>query len=78
MVKSASFEWGRCPCGGTYEHRFVEVKMTVAGTPVVMNDVPQGACPNCGGRVYKAEGLSRIEGTLKGEAFDRRLNRRGA
>ena len=30
-------------------------------------------CPNCGSRVYKAETLARIEGTMKNESFDRRL-----
>jgi hypothetical protein len=67
--------WGRCPCGGIYEQRVVEVKMNVGGNPVILTDVLQGACPNCGSRVYKAETLARIEATMKGESLDRRLNR---
>jgi hypothetical protein len=67
--------FGRCPCGGIYEQRVVEVKMNVDGNPVILTDVLQGACPNCGSRVYKAETLARIEATMKGESLDRRLNR---
>jgi hypothetical protein len=75
MARSAAYNWGRCPCGGQYEHRLVEVKMTVEGKPVTLSDVFQGACPACGSRVYKAEQLARVEGTMKNEPLDRRLNR---
>ena len=33
-------------------------------------------CPSCGGRVYKAETLARIESVMRNESVDRRLNRR--
>lgn len=62
-------DYGRCPCTGQYENRFVEVRMTVGGKVVVLTDVPQGACPMCGSRVYKAEVLERIESLMKGERF---------
>jgi YgiT-type zinc finger domain-containing protein len=75
MTTSAAFEWGACPCGGKFENRMIEVRMTVDGKPVVMTDVPQGVCPNCGSRVYRAEMLERIECGMKRVAFDRRLNR---
>ena len=75
MVRSAAFDWGRCPCGGTYEHRLIEVRMTVAAEPVTLSNVPQGVCPSCGSRVYKAESIGRVEETMKGERLDRRLNR---
>jgi YgiT-type zinc finger domain-containing protein len=58
-------DYGRCPCGGTYENRFVEVRLNVAGKTVVLTQVPQGACPNCGSRVYKGEVLERIESLMK-------------
>ena len=74
MIQSAADDWGRCPCSGEYEHRLVEVNLTVDGKRVTLTDVPQGACPNCGSRVYKAETLARIEGVLKNEPFDRRLS----
>jgi YgiT-type zinc finger domain-containing protein len=64
-------DYGRCPCTGQYEHRFVEVRMTVQGKVVVLTDVPQGACPLCGSRVYKAEILERIESLMKHERFQR-------
>jgi YgiT-type zinc finger domain-containing protein len=66
-------DYGRCPCGGAYEHRYVEVRMTVGGKVVVLTDVPQGACPNCGSRVYKPEVLERIEFLMKGEKVRRAL-----
>lgn len=58
-------EYGRCLCSGKYENRSVEVRMTVAGKVVVLTKVPQGACPLCGSRVYKAEVLERIESLMK-------------
>ena len=73
MSQSTAYEWGSCPCGGRYEHRPVEVDMTVAGQRITLTDVAQGGCPNCGSRVYKAETLARIEGVMKHELFDRRL-----
>jgi YgiT-type zinc finger domain-containing protein len=74
MIESAAFEWGRCPCGGYYETRMVEVKMNVAGRHIILTDVPQGVCANCGSRVYKAETLARIEGIMKNEPLDRKLS----
>jgi hypothetical protein len=75
MTRSAAYQWGRCPCGGTYEERVVEINMKVEGQVVQLTDVLQGACPNCGSRVYKAEMLGRIEAAMKNEPLDRRLNR---
>jgi hypothetical protein len=55
-------EYGRCPCGGTYDHRWVEVRMQVPdGEPIVQTNVPQGACQTCGSRVYKAQILDLLE-----------------
>lgn len=56
--------YGKCPCGGVYETRSVEVRMTVEEGPVILTDVSQGACPKCGSRVYKAETLERIESLM--------------
>ncbi len=66
------FEYGRCPCSGSYQHRAVEVRMTVNGRTVVLTAVPQGACPVCGSRVYKAEVLERIESLMKAGRFEKR------
>jgi len=62
------YEFGRCPCGGTYESKLVEVRMTVQGEVVVLSDVPQGACPVCGSRVYKAGMLEDIEALMRGRS----------
>lgn len=59
--------YGRCPCSGTYEERSVEVRMTIAGTSVVLSDLPQGACPLCGSRIYKAGVLDAIEALMRSQ-----------
>jgi YgiT-type zinc finger domain-containing protein len=66
-------EYGRCPCTGRYERREVEVRMTVQGRMVVVAGVPQGACPTCGSRIYKAEILARIEALMAADPEDPRL-----
>ncbi len=66
-------DYGMCPCGGSYAHRAVEVRMTVNGKIVVLTDVPQGACPSCGSRVYKPEVLERIESLMKTAQFKRAI-----
>jgi hypothetical protein len=58
-------DFGRCPCGGAYERRTVEVRLTALQEPIVLSDVPQGACPNCGSRVYKAGVLRMIERQMR-------------
>jgi YgiT-type zinc finger domain-containing protein len=63
--------YGRCPCSGSYQGRSVEVRLTVNGKVVVLTNVPQGACPNCGSRVYKGEVLERIESLMKGKKVKR-------
>ena len=64
-------DYGRCPCTGVYQQRFVEVRMNVKGKTVVLTGVPQGACPQCGSRVYKAEVLERLESLMKSEPVRR-------
>jgi hypothetical protein len=49
--------YGMCPCGGEYEARLVEVRMGER----TLSDVPQGACPLCGSRVYRGDVLAVIE-----------------
>jgi hypothetical protein len=60
--------YGRCSCSGTYDERWVEVRMTVADTAVVLSDVPQGACPLCGSRIYKAGLLDAIQALMRSPA----------
>jgi YgiT-type zinc finger domain-containing protein len=58
--------YGICPCGGTYEERTVEVRLTNrAGDGVTLPEIPQGACPVCGSRVYKLAVLQRIEAAMR-------------
>jgi hypothetical protein len=57
--------FGSCPCGGHFENRWVQVRMT-AGGKVLLKDVPQGTCSLCGSRVYLLETLARIESVFKG------------
>ena len=58
-------EYGKCPCGGHFENRQVEVRMTIFGRAVVLPGVPQGVCRKCGSRVYKAQILECIESLMK-------------
>lgn len=57
--------YGNCPCRGAYQNRWVEVRLNVNGKILVLTNVPQGACPNCGSRVYKGDTLERIESIMK-------------
>ena len=63
-MSNASEQFGTCPCSGHYDQRFVEVRMRVDGEVIVLTDVPQGACPNCGSRVYKADVLEMVEAIM--------------
>jgi YgiT-type zinc finger domain-containing protein len=66
VTAPGQLEYGLCACGGHFEQRYVEIRMTVDGSPTVVTDVPQGACPLCGSRVYKAALLEEIERTMRG------------
>ncbi len=56
--------YGRCPCSGAFTSRTVEVRIAVGGRTVHMEDVPQGACPDCGTRVYRPDVLERLESLM--------------
>ena len=64
-----SLEFGSCPCGGTYERQAVEVTLKIEGSAVSLKSVPQGVCPECGSRVYKAATLRCIESLMKQHEF---------
>jgi YgiT-type zinc finger domain-containing protein len=68
VVSARAMTYGRCPCSGSYELRSVELRMSVDGEAVVLTDVPQGACPKCGARVYKGGILEIVEVIMRGEA----------
>jgi YgiT-type zinc finger domain-containing protein len=59
IVTGMATEYGRCPCSGRYERRLVDVHFN--GGQVVLPNVPQGACPVCGSRVYNSAVLGWIE-----------------
>ncbi len=60
------YEYGPCGCGAYFERHWVEVRTEVAGEPIVLSDLPQGVCPSCGSKVYKAEILELIEAIVGG------------
>jgi hypothetical protein len=66
MPLSRVFDYGTCPCGGKYDNHMVEVRIKGVGDEPVLKNVPQGVCPVCGGRVYKAQVLERIEAIFRG------------
>ncbi|MFI8993253.1 hypothetical protein [Streptomyces sp. NPDC053542] len=64
--------YGRCPCGGRYEERLVEVRVVdPQGTEHLLTKVPQGCCATCNMRVYKLAVLQRIEAVYKGVDLSR-------
>ena len=61
MPLSRVFDYGTCPCGGEHNSGMIPVTIhRAAGEPIVLS-VPQGTCPLCGSRVYKAQVLERVE-----------------
>ena len=63
MIAAPDFE--KCPCGGRFDTRLVEVRMTSRDGPVTLNDIPQGVCGNCGSRVYRRATLTQIEAVYR-------------
>ena len=74
MIKSKAYDYGQCGCGNRTDHRQIEVRMTIAGTDVVIDSVPQGTCSSCGSRYYKADILETIEALMLGHKRERRSN----
>ena len=73
MAQADPIDFGQCSCTGTYALNWVEVRFTAAdGGVVSATDVPQGRCPKCGSRCYKAWELrvleDRLRITLRGRA----------
>jgi hypothetical protein len=66
------YDYGYCPCTGTYEHRFIEVELSVAQRNVVIKDIPQGECPICGSQVYKMQVMERIETLMRADRSSER------
>jgi hypothetical protein len=58
-------------CGAVYEPRTVEVRRE----DVVLHDVQQGACPECGSRVYLRPTLERIESIMWSQGTDPVMDR---
>ena len=66
-----ALDYGMCPCSGKYMHRMVEVRMQVNYRPILLKEIPQGACPECGSRIYKTEYLEYIESLMKSTIVER-------
>jgi hypothetical protein len=58
--------FGRCPCTGLYQRRFVEVRFKGQ----LLQNIPQGYCPQCGSRVYQAFVLRWLEAALQRSQLD--------
>ncbi len=58
-------DYGKCPCAGTYRERFVDIRFQKADGSVALTDVSQGACLQCGSRVYKADLLAVLEALMR-------------
>jgi YgiT-type zinc finger domain-containing protein len=60
--------YGSCTCGGVYEPRLVDVRMTVGDRSITLSEVAQGVCPACGSHVYSAAELESIEAVFHSHA----------
>ena len=67
----SGFRRNACRCGGVYEPRTVEVRRE----GVVLHDVQQGVCPECGSRVYLRPTLERIEAIMWSHGTDPVMDR---
>lgn len=54
-------DYGVCECDTPFESCYLDVRLSICDTIVVLSGVPQGVCPNCGCRVYKPGTLERLE-----------------
>jgi hypothetical protein len=72
-METLDSRFGLCPCGGQFEDRRVEIKMAATGADVSLKDVDQGVCPTCGGRVYKADALERVETVFRAARLDPKI-----
>ena len=66
-INDMAFSYNGCPCGGTFESRFIDVTFRQFNPPVKLARVPQGVCPKCGSRVYKAEIMDLLESVMRGK-----------
>ena len=65
LPSQPAYDYGRCPCGGTYEPDTVDVPFQ---DPVlVLVEVPMAQCPSCSGRVYKTHVLEYVERVHRGD-----------
>jgi YgiT-type zinc finger domain-containing protein len=65
MAALKDVEYGTCPCGGHYESREVEVRITTGHGLIVLPGVPQGSCRRCSSRVYKTWVLEIVESVMR-------------
>jgi hypothetical protein len=72
-METLGTRFGVCPCGAEFEDRRVEINMSATGAEVLLRDVDQGVCPSCGGRVYKADALERVETIFRAARLDPKL-----
>jgi hypothetical protein len=69
-VETLGSQFGACPCGGQFDDLRVEITMSATGSDVSLTEVAQGVCPGCGGRVYKADALERVETVFRAARLD--------
>ncbi|MEU5958603.1 hypothetical protein [Streptomyces sp. NPDC047525] len=69
MTETTSVWYGRCPCGGAYRDRSIDVPIRSTTFPLVITDVGQGSCLLCDSRVYKASTLLMVEASTTEESL---------
>lgn len=56
MRKITKYDYGECEiCGTHMQEKLIKQDFWIRGELIVVEDVPAGVCPRCGGKVVKAD-----------------------
>jgi YgiT-type zinc finger domain-containing protein len=54
--KKTRYDYGECEiCGTQMQEKLIKQDFWIRGKLIVVEDVPAGVCPRCGGKVVKAD-----------------------
>ena len=63
-----NYDYGKCQvCGEQMVERQIKQDFQVKGDLIVIEDVPAGVCPQCGGKVVRADVGRQIATLIAGE-----------
>lgn len=64
-VNENEIDYGECWCENPLEGVLVEIRVKVKDRIVVLQEVPQGVCAECGIKVFKPDTLDRAESLFR-------------